>query len=473
MARLRTLSRSKLVEDVRQALRCWDKTGDSPNPLEYLYLFRATRRTEDKSSDQATNEILHATLKVLEAKYGALEADLLRLRFQDLATIYEVGAQLNIAESTVHKKQRQAIEHLAAILYEQEHQARTGYLGKLEQKLALPAQTPLIGVEQPLNEVWELLTSPDSAWLVTIVGLGGIGKTALANELIRNIALTPHFYEVAWVSAKQQEFWPDVGLREIQQPALDAETLIDALLEQLADKAARTAPPPQKLAIVSELLKQQPYLVVIDNLETAADYETLLPLLLKLANPTKFLLTSRYRAPYPGVLHFELKPLNQTDTLAFLKHEAKVRRLTALTNASPAQLESIYKVIGGNPLALKLVVGQLHTLPLPRVLDNLQQARTQTVDELYTYIYWQAWQTLDAAARQVLVTMPLAQNGTLDDLVRESELAGADLDQALQRLINLSLVEVSSANIAQHRYRIHHLTETFLLNEIIKWQGPL
>jgi hypothetical protein len=41
----------------------------------------------------------------------------------------------------------------------------------------------------------------------------------------------------------------------------------------------------------------------------------------------------------------------------------------------------------------------------------------------------------------------------------------------LMNLTRLSLVEVGG-DLEHRRYRIHRLTETFLLNEVVKWQLP-
>ena len=68
--------------------------------------------------------------------------------------------------------------------------------------------------------------------------------------------------------------------------------------------------------------------------------------------------------------------------------------------------------------------------------------------------------------------MPLAQGGTFNQLKTVSELTRHDLHQALEQLVKLSLVEVRG-DIEQHRYYIHRLTETFLLNEVAKWQSQL
>jgi transcriptional regulator with XRE-family HTH domain len=322
----------------------------------------------------------------------------------------------------------------------------------------------LFGVSQEQQELYHLLEQEAAPWLVAIDGIGGIGKTSLAAALVREFILTNRFYGLARISAKQAEL--------ISRPALDAAALTDSLLEQLGNPLLLARSPAEKQASLAALLKNQAYLVVIDNLETVADYQSLVPALRQWANPTKFLLTTRHALhAYDDVYCFSLSELSQPDATALLKYEAGVRGATSLAEAAPAQLAGIYEVVGGNPLALKLVIGQIRVLPLAEVLNNLRQARGKRVDDLYTYIYWQAWHGLDEAGRQTLLVMPLAQNGTLDQLSILSELDGTDLTQALERLATLSLLEVNG-DLEQPRYRIHRLTETFLLNEVIKWLPP-
>src|SRR6185436_8118195 len=109
--------------------------------------------------------------------------------------------------------------------------------------------------------------------------------------------------------------------------------------------------------------------------------------------------------------------------------------LTPQINASPAQLDSIYQVVGGNPLALKLIVGQIAIFPLPQVLENLKQAQGKKIDELYTYIFWQAWNALDSVSQQGLLAMPLAQDGDFAQLSAVTGLKVDALNDALERLV--------------------------------------
>lgn len=341
------------------------------------------------------------------------------------------------------------------------------------QRLEIAAGQHLFGVDREQHQLRQVLERTDAPWIIGVDGIGGIGKTSLVNVVVREILTTDRFYDVAWISAKQEEFQPGLGLQAVDRPILDVNTFTDKLLEQLAPDVPLVLSTEEKQLILTDLLKKNPYLVVVDNLETIADNETVLALLHGLVNPSKFVLTSRRSLHgHPGVFCLSLNELSQADTLDLLRYEAEQRGLRPIADAAPAQLVRIYQVTGGNPLALKLVIGQLCVLPLAQVLDGLKEARGKKVDELYTYIYWQAWHELEPSSRQILSIMPLAQGGDLDQIKALCDLEPVELDKAIERLITLSLVEITG-DIDQRHYRIHRLTETFLLNEVVKWQSEL
>jgi hypothetical protein len=142
-----------------------------------------------------------------------------------------------------------------------------------------------------------------------------------------------------------------------------------------------------------------------------------------------------------------------------------------VAGAPDESLSQVHEVAGGNPLALKLLIGQMHTLSLPRIVDDLRQARGRRVEELYRFIYWRSWQLLDDQGRRVLALMPLVaeSGGGLDQIAALSELDDQEMTAALNQLVALSLVNVRGT-LEARRYSIHRLTETFLLEQVLRWQ---
>ena len=463
------LTNSTLQQDIHNAFKKWHDSDAEESPLGYLQLYQEAKR--EGSVRQATNNILYEALEILALAHKR-EAELLRRRFLDGVVMHAVANLLNIGESTAYRMQRDALQKLTLILQDRETRARGAYRSKLEKRLNLPPEAALFGVSEHFNVLRKVLISSTSLCLLCLEGLGGLGKTSMAGQLIRHPDINNRFFDVAWVSAKQQEFRPGHGLDQPQTPALTNEVLIDTLLTQLDSAHTLAKPFPEKQAYLSECLKQNPYLVVIDNLETVVDYQALLPMLRVLSNPSKFLLTSRHSMmAYPDVFCRSLAELDPEAVLEFIRFEASQRGLSLLTQASNDELKHIYDIVGGNPLALKLVIGQISVLPLSQVLSNFKAVRGRSINELFTFIYWEAWKVLDETSQEVLLSMPLAQDGTIAQLKKLTGLTIDQLGDALQHLAKLSLVQVEG-DLEDRRYTIHRLTETFLLQETIQWHVP-
>jgi hypothetical protein len=82
-------------------------------------------------------------------------------------------------------------------------------------------------------------------------------------------------------------------------------------------------------------LKRTPHLIVIDNLETVQDVDVLLAHLRDLADPTRFVLTSRHNLYHEhDIHHFAVPELDHTQALTLMRFEATIRNLPAI--ARPA-----------------------------------------------------------------------------------------------------------------------------------------
>ena len=462
----------KLIHEALKGLR---KESPATSPLPPLRLFRLAQRQPNNAFPSATHQVLQSGLQTM-AETVAVEAAILRQHFIEGKSIQAIAADLSMAEGTVYNKQSEGITRLAEILYALEARDRNNYRCALEARLQPPSNTHLVGLEQPLRHLVDLLCTTDAPWLIALAGMGGIGKTTLADAVARAAIGRDHFDDIGWVTAKQQLFGGQSGLRGVNQPALSADTLIRTLINQLLpDKQLSPSMTLAELqAILCTRLSQRPHLIIIDNLETLTDLETLIDTLRDLANPTKFLLTSRVSLfGEPDIYHYPVPELTEALTLHLVRQEARLRNQPDLQHASDADLQPIVATVGGNPLAIRLVVGQTHVHALDLILANLRAARGQTIEQFYTYIYRQAWDTLDETARRVLLVMPLVSSlgGTLAHICKVSSLETGAVTDALALLVQLNLVD-SRGDLKTRRYTIHNLTATFLQEQVIRWGAP-
>src|SRR5258708_5314059 len=191
--------------------------------------------------------------------------------------------------------------------------------------------------------------------VVSIEGMGGIGKSALATRVMHQIA--PHFEVVIWRSLRD---------------APSCEALLDeCLLQLLAPQPLGLVPASieRRLSLLMEHLRVQRALVVLDNLETLLEegegtgrmrpgyegYAQLLHRVGETAHQSCLLLTSREKASSLALLEGSRKPVRalRLAGLDAVASEQLLEERELLGSAHDrARLAGVY---AGNPLALNIV----------------------------------------------------------------------------------------------------------------------
>jgi len=463
---------AELHERMQEALRTFYESG-ADSPLADLFVFRRVRGSRPLSSRQITNHIVLDLIARLEEENPHL-GQILYKRFVEGKAMAATAKEMSVAHSTAFRWQKEATARLAEILDAEETAARMELRQRFLSRLDPPTNSRLFGIDPHLDRLTEWVSATDVPWLVLVEGIGGIGKTTVVDAFVRRAIDRYLFDDFAWVSAKSDQ----LNLIGEIRPRFGAALSPTALLEQLARQILppQILPTPfvyeQGLALVQERLAHVPSLVVVDNLETLADLEALMPTLIALADPSKLLLTSRKSLDtLPEIFPYRLPPLEEPDALALVRYEATARNLSDLAAAPDESLHSIFETVGGNPLALRLVVGQTTVHALPTVLEALRSAQGRSVEQLYTFIYRQAWDNLDESTRLALLAMPLApaDGGDLDFIGSVSGLEQNALMDALARLVRLNLVDHRRDSLQRSRYTIHSLTRTFLHEQVARW----
>lgn len=463
-------------EDVLAALRLWHGGETNDWPLQEMRLGLNLSQSEDVYSTlaeagPAANNRAMLSYGLAQLRNVSPEAeDLLRERFENRRDVLTVSNRLNISESTLYYRQRQAVSHLAEILGQLENLASAEWRSKMSGRLSIPSYETLVGIEEAEQVLKQVLSDENEHFIVSIDGIGGLGKTALADYLARQIIKTTRFDEIAWVTAKHTHL-SMLGRLQIEsgRPALTLPLLIDKLCEQFNLATNTTSTHIQRQRMLYKFLKDRRCLIIVDNLETVADYHSLIPELQKWQNPTKFLLTSRIRLlSEPGIFSYSHKELDQSSALQLIRQEAKRGGFTDLASATDEDLLKIYGVVGGNPLALKLIIGQLRFYSLSNVLSRFADKEpTETNEGIFDYIFREIWESLEDNSKTILISLTQAgESGfSLEHLVAVSELKEPIVYNSVTGLVLSSLVDITGP-LLERRYKLHRLTEIFLLRLI-------
>ena len=463
------LTLEQLQVNLQQALNAWQQPAHTPSPLQALCLFQAALHQQQGNSQRATNQVIIQALRQL-AIHHREHAEVIQSRYLDNEKVEHAANRLNLSTASFHRKRNEGLPLLAEMLLQMELAERVAYQARLAGRLEPYSNLRLFGKAVQLQEVEALLLAPDAPWLIVIAGLGGIGKTTLVDTLARRMIERCAFTDLGWVTARATIFNAGGSLAAVAQPLLTAQVLVETLTSQLLGMAY-TGERAGEEALMQRL-KAKPHLLVIDNLETVLDVATLLPTLRRLINPSKILLTTRQSLTNEADLyHLVVPQLSPSEALALVRQEAKVRNITSVVNASDAELAPIYATVGGNPLALRLVTGQLRVHPLNAVLADLVGASGKHAEALYTFIYRRSWELLDETSQAVLIAMPLVseQGGSFELLTATCDLPDVELRAALEHLASLNLIDVRG-DLNERRYTIHSLTRSFLHEQVIRWQ---
>jgi len=451
-----------LAELVTRELEATRRMENVPDPKPRS---RGSRAAEEA---QLRHDFAHgnAYLEMWSCLYYRYLRPDLDLRLQD----FETAAHVNMR--TIKRRLERGFKTLAATLREMEISAESS-AGVLRMVRRLPpaSYTHLYGVDERLVSLKAALQDKAGSWLTSLEGLGGLGKTACAREVAAWSAGLGLFADMVWVTAKQEVFsWEEI--RTGSRPALTLERLGEEIATQLGYPDLVRMPHAEQWTNLCQILKARPYLIIVDNLETVADYEAVTSALWELANPTKVLLTSRHRLTrYEFVYSIPCEGMPESAAIAFIRDEGEKRGVRDVMTAGAGVLRLLHEVTGGNPLAIKLALGQVMGLPLEQVVSALRDARGHQADQLYTYLYRYSWQFLSPAARQTLLCLPHLPAGgtTWDDLESIAGLPPDDLNAAVKELVDRSLLAVGGFD--DKVYSIHELTRQFLASELRReWQ---
>lgn len=342
----------------------------------------------------------------------------------------------------------------------------------LQRHLPPTDHTPPIGIATYVEHLVQLFMPASDTRFVSIEGLGGIGKTVVAQAIAWHISHTEAFNDILWVRVHEEAF-NDLGLTH------NPTHVVDEVLANIATQLGLTQSAELSLAEKQEKLRPiltlNPYLVVIDNLETEAVTDALLPILHPLAAGTRFLLTSRHTLEkFTFVYRFavpELSLINSQQLITSLLAD-RLQRAAVLDVAS---VQSIYETVGGVPLALKLIAAQLQRLPLAYILEGLRHARQEGPEMMFTRIYWRTWFLLDDDARAFLLSMlQVSSDGDSLAWIRQvSSLPDPHFEKALVQLLDYFLLEITGS-YELPMYRLHRLTATFLQTDLLlDWHGEV
>lgn len=320
-------------------------------------------------------------------------------------------------------------------------------------EVVVPADE-LVGRDRDVRQLHNLLTHAGQR-LVTVTGVGGVGKTRVAHAVAE--AARPDFADgVALVS-----------LAPVTDPAL----VLPAIGRAVGLSSVEGLDP---LESIAAHLRPRHFLVVVDNLEHLLDAASQVARLVALCPRLSVLVTSRTTLRVRGELHYQLAPLELPGEAAELGETAassavelfveRARRASGgfvLDEETAPSVAAICRRLAGIPLALELAAARAHLMPAAAIAEHLDQVmagsgardlppRQRT---MHATIEW-SHRLLEPDQRTLLRRLAVFVGGFTLDAAEAVAPAGTHALTLLEELASHSLVVRDAEHPALVRFRL-------------------
>lgn len=311
-------------------------------------------------------------------------------------------------------------------------------------------ETGFLGRKQQASDLLKHILGPYP--VVSLVGDGGIGKTALALKVAYDVLDMPNcpFEAIVWASSKTTQLTAQ-EIRRIEGAISDSLGIFNSIAVELAG----TVDNPMDEVI--EYLREFKILLIIDNLETVLD-EKIRQFLEMLPLGSKVLITSRI-----GIGAFEypqkLQAMDQGEAVDLLRAMARVRGVTDLVRLDNAKLVDFCRRMKFNPGFIKWFVSAVQAGTRPEeVLSKPDIFLDFCMSNVYNY--------LSAPGRAVLRSMlGLPGKHSLAEMAFLNEFEAIDLQPVIYELLRTNMVIMSSTaqgSSFESQYDISDLARTYL-----------
>ena len=304
--------------------------------------------------------------------------------------------------------------------------------------------TGFIGRRAERRQLKTLLNSDHS--VITIVGAGGIGKTALALRVCHDILEDPesNLERIVWVSLKTQFLTAD-GIRTISDSIDTTDALLNRLLSSINLSADNNEQP--DWTRVLEQMRAKRTLLVVDNLETLGSQ--IRELAINIPRDSKLLLTSRVGLGEIE-LRYDMPDLSTSDSVSLMRHLGVAYNYTTVKEKNERALRYYCRRLHFNPLLIKWFVQAVGKGTRPEdILSN------NDLGQALRFCWENVFGGLSKLPIEIIYTLQAARRSLSQTQLQE--LVGAEHIPFVQAMLELHRSNIVDRNLGQDGGEVYQI----------------
>ncbi|MFB2972171.1 NB-ARC domain-containing protein [Aerosakkonema sp. BLCC-F183] len=317
----------------------------------------------------------------------------------------------------------------------------------------------------------------DRPQIFSIVGMGGMGKTAFCHKVVSDTYNARIFSRVAWVRARVCEYKADLFGKP--DPRMEASLTTEDALRKIGEELripnwVILGQDQEKLEQeICKVLEASRCLIVIDGLEDAESPGKLAEKLQQVLGKSSVILTSREQVD-ANVIRYPMTKMSRPVSREFIREIAEERysnpNENPLLELPDSKMEKILDVTEGMPLAMKLFVSQVDVLSPDDAIEGLQRVSTER--QLYDYLFEASWQKIKKQQNKSSIVLliylaKIREPISISNLCRLKNLSEQEVRGGIETLRKLSLVECSTQGSGIRKVSLHSFTVRYV-NETLK-----
>lgn len=303
---------------------------------------------------------------------------------------------------------------------------------------------------------------------VCLIGIGGVGKTALATWAVKKLYIDDEYDYIVSISAKDRELTAS-GIQSISQKLTSLDDLLDAILDVIGFPEAKNEKLEIKRKKTVDLISGEKILIFVDNLETAIDKD-IIDFINYLPEPAKALITSRRNVVTVSSYPIEIGPLENEEIVRYISSLSALPRFSFCNALSVAEKEKIGDSFNGIPLAIKWIISSCTNSEELLAKAELMEHGGMQNEELLEFSFRRVFDDMSTIEKGVMRVLAVISDLPIEAIVQGSGLTSksAEVVDALESLVaDTIIIKYYDPDCRSDKYRLLTLTQRFMLKNCI------